>query len=374
MSSIVTTLQTFKDRFGVYPPSQMILMENGDYSTATMGSASVPGQSGMVNLVNGGVHTPTQGVGGVFLRDVSVQYLRRIWPQISLNTSGSAGNAPGIVTTGPAASQFFYDWNGNGVYDSGAYLLSGDECLAFFLGGIPTGEPHDNSAIRTGQGPPGCLGFSKNPINPTLPPIAGTATAGRDGPFYEFDSGRLVDWDQNGFWEFLPLRRPARVGGYAYFSSYEGSGYRPDDMNIDSTNTAATEPSGINSIPSSCGFIEYRVNWQRPAGYPAAYTPSYASPSPPTNSVLSPGPNPYTIGLPMNDSVPIVRYWKPDGFQLISPGINGDYGQGGAIERRPTARGSRSASPSTPAYEEVKEDDDTLTNFATIEVKDAGSK
>jgi type II secretory pathway pseudopilin PulG len=362
MNSLTTTLTSFKDRFGVFPPSQIVLREDGDYSTVTF--AALGGTNEVYN------YQPTQGVGAVCIREVSIQYLRRLWPQISLNIGTTAGNAPGIVTTGPPANQFFYDWNGNGQFDNTTFCLSGDECLVFFLGGIPTGEPRDNAAIRTGQGPPGILGFSKNPVNPTLPPIAGTANTGRDGPFYPFDSGRLVDWSRNGFWEFLPLRRPQPFGGYAYFSSYEGAGYRPDDMNIDTTGVASeTEPSGDNSI-LTVGYMEFRVNWQRPAGYPAAYTPSYATP--PLNSVLSPGPNPYTLGVPMNDTVPIVRYWKPDTFQLISPGLDGAYGQGGAVERKGAS--FLTQRPAQPSYQEARVDDDNLVSFATVQVRDASSQ
>jgi general secretion pathway protein G len=357
MNSIATTLQQFKDRFGVYPPSQIILREDGDYSSTATGGTNPPGWNDV----------PAQGVGAVLLLDLSVQYLRRIWPQMSLNTGPGAGVAPGVVTSGP--NPFFYDWNGNGVYDSTPWYLSGDECLVFFLGGIPTGEPRNNPAIRAGQGPPGVLGFSKVPANPTTPPIA-AAAAGRDGPFYTFDSARLVDWDLNGFWEFLPNRRPGQFGGYAYFSSYEGAGYRPDDMNIDSvTNPNATEPNGSVSTPT-VGFIEFRVNWQRPAGYPAPYTPTYGSA--PTTSVLSPGPNPYTIGPPMNDAVPLVRYWKPDSFQLISPSSDNAYGQGGAVER--LGSGVVVTRPTGPTYQEVREDEDNLVTFATVVLSDVTSQ
>src|SRR5262245_45153818 len=216
INSLTVALESFKDRFGVYPPSQIILREDGDYSDATMsGVNNIVSQSpnSTENLIFGGVHHPARGPGGVFLRDVTVQYLRRIWPQLPLNTGPTAGVAPGIVFP-PAANANYYDWNGDGTYTPGTFLLSGDECLVFFLGGIPIGEPVDNPSIRSGQGLPGTLGFNKQPFNPTIRPVAG-ASISRDGPFHEFDSGRLADWDQNGFWEFLPLRKSRPVCGYA---------------------------------------------------------------------------------------------------------------------------------------------------------------
>src|SRR5439155_12310413 len=171
INSLSLALQQFKDRYGVYPPSQIILREDGDYSTATLPVTGNIGGRG--NFGDGFVDYPAQGAGGVFLRSVSIEYLRRIWPQLQLNTGATAGPAPGMVTSGP--NQYISDWNGSGFFDNTTFLLSGDECLAFFLGGIPAGEPRDNPAIRTGQGAPGTRGFSKDPLNPTLPPIPGTA-------------------------------------------------------------------------------------------------------------------------------------------------------------------------------------------------------
>jgi hypothetical protein len=92
------------------------------------------------------------------------------------------------------------DWNGNGELDKGGFILEGDQCLVFFLGGIPACEPQ-----------PGFLGFFGNKSNPTKPGEQ------RIGPFYEFDSNRLVDLHHNGFYSYLDghLGKP-----YAYFSSY----------------------------------------------------------------------------------------------------------------------------------------------------------
>ena len=382
INSLVTQLQQFKDRFAAYPPSQIVLIENGDYSPSNWDT--IFGTSnGEVGESPWPACATSPGKDGVFLRSVSVQYLRRFWPQMQISETGPVSldlDASGDTIPGQYPDDYF-DWNGDlNPTPVGAtphvFFLTGDECLVFFLGGIPTGQYTDLSGTGNrpyGVGlnpksyPPGVLGFSKEPRYPMLPPVGGTAGAGRDGPFYEFDNGRLVDRDNDGFWEFIPLRKPTTLGGYAYFSSYDGAGYRPDDFNL------PTELTGYSSLPTSLSgsFIEFRVRWQRPTGYPAAYTPTYATA--PLTSVLSPGPNPYTIGPPMIDAVAIDRYWKPDGFQLISPGSDGAYGQGGAIERLDT-RSNRSMVTPGPAYEEVKEDNDNLSSFATTELKDAGSK
>jgi len=92
------------------------------------------------------------------------------------------------------------DWNGNGIAGDKPVVLEGDQCLVFFLGGIPAGGHV-----------PGCLGFSVSPKNPAFP------GGKRWGPFYEFTAERLVQIHGNRFYSYLDgyQRKP-----YAYFSSY----------------------------------------------------------------------------------------------------------------------------------------------------------
>lgn len=363
INSLVTALQQFKDRFGHYPPSQMILKEDGDY------------------IVGAGYFVPAAPQdNAVFFEELSVQYLRYYWPELVIHTrTGGPANPVtpleigDINGDGAVNASDFYDWNGDNV-KNGPWFLQGDECLVFFLGGIQSGQFLDSSGATlrpSGVGlnpktyPAGTLGFGKNSRWPMKQPVAGSASAGRDGPFYEFDSGRLVDRDTDGFWEFLPLRKPERIGGYAYFSGYDGTGYRPDDLNF------GTEFDSLITIPS-VGLIEFRVNWQVPSTYPAAFIGVEPVPTPQT-SVRSPGPNPYTIGPPMIDTVKTPRYWKPEAFQIISPGSDNHYGQGGAIERLGPGSTTPRAAPNG-AYEEARADDDNLVSFAGSAVKDVSSK
>ena len=88
-------------------------------------------------------------------------------------------------------------------------ILQGDQCLVFFLGGVP--------AKMDGQIE--CTGFAVNPQEPTQ------AGGDRMGPFFEFDPQRLWQDPGNGFLSYLDRygKQP-----YAYFSSYR----KPDGYNV----------------------------------------------------------------------------------------------------------------------------------------------
>jgi hypothetical protein len=117
----------------------------------------------------------------------SVEYLQALWPQLDL------------------APETRIDWNGDGRIQ-GDWVLEGDECLVYFLGGIPTSQ----------GGAAGCLGFSKDPHNPVAQDFDP-----RVGPFFAFPSDRLRDIHGRGFLSFLDYYGHP----YAYFSSYPVAGY-----------------------------------------------------------------------------------------------------------------------------------------------------
>src|SRR6185503_11718589 len=75
ISNLSTALQKFKDRFGVYPPSHFVLFEDGNYSAANWGRYFANGEVGA---------SPNQA--SICVRAVTVQYIRRIWPQLVINT------------------------------------------------------------------------------------------------------------------------------------------------------------------------------------------------------------------------------------------------------------------------------------------------
>lgn len=100
-----------------------------------------------------------------------------------------------------------HDLNADGDF-SDEFQLTGAECLVFFLGGL---RDADGSFI----------GFSKNPLVPFS-----TASANREGPFFEFDLDRLTDVDKDGFPEYGD---PLSEMPYLYASAERG-GYRSRDL------------------------------------------------------------------------------------------------------------------------------------------------
>jgi hypothetical protein len=149
-----------------YPPSRLWLSNNlDDYNPA--------------------------GDGQDALRAQSLSYLRRMFPRIDWNNPDSP-----------------IDWSGGRNPNFGPVILTGDQCLVFFLGGIP-------------QEGGGTLGFSTNAQNPT------DLTVGMKPPLFNFLSSRLClmgnspFYSYKDYWETQP---------YLYFSSNKvRNGYNPQD-------------------------------------------------------------------------------------------------------------------------------------------------
>ena len=117
---------------------------------------------------------------------------------------------------------------------------------------------------------------------------------GREHPLYEFDRKRLIDLDGDGYREYLDPY-PAQTKPYLYISSNEGSGYDLADLD-GAMDDVYRQGSGADAEP-----------------------------------------------------------WKPQGFQIISPGIDREYGYGGGYD---------------PNNDELQRDQqrkaefDNLTNFS----------
>lgn len=220
MQKIGSAITAFKTRFGVEPPSRIVICENpADWATEAQ----------------------------------SRRLLKQIWPQFDFAKARVGLDGDSSTST--------------------KVTLDGRECLVFFLGGMPDAGPgtSNSGALR---------GFSKNPSDPFA-----IDRGSRDGPFLEIDGGvtldtsvtppriithgRLVDSDNDRLPELIDTL-PSQTQPYLYFSSYGGAGYQAGD--------------------NGPGFSPY----YRDGGKSDAY--------------------------------------NSDGFQLISPGLNYEYGTGGVLD------------------------------------------
>jgi hypothetical protein len=199
--------------------------------------------------------------------------------------------------------------------------------LVFFLGGIAEFERDPGTGKEVPGRPIILHGFTDNPRNPGgVPDASNPATMARIDPFFDFEASRLLirtpvnspeDDAVAEFFDFnsqrprpankLPSYRsrlspPDTETPYAYFSSYDGMGYRANDCNF------IDEPG-----------TQFQERW------PTVTTSSTPHP-------FSPGPNPYTVteAAPPNDSN-VAQAYEPRKYQIIAPGPDGEYGTGGSL-------------------------------------------
>ena len=190
MSSIDKAIKDFKGRFGMDPPSFMVLYED----------AADWAPDNPAGVVSDAQHRACRAV------------IRQIWPDFGFNVN--------------------VDFNGDGSI-GGPVLLNGTECLVFFRGGM-----FSRGADTAGWADDAQVGFA-NPPNP----FATTSANNRTGPFFTFSLDRLVDIDNDGMPEYVdPL--PEQNMPYVYVSSYDGRGYQPYGLD----GTAGTDDDEIVNV------------------------------------------------------------------------------------------------------------------------------
>ncbi len=341
ISQLAQALGSFRTKYGDYPPSRIIINEGGYVNTTDTTS---------IGAISGAALDVSRGQ----LYQRTVTAFRKFWPRVVL-TQGSASTS----------TTFWYDFNGNGANDGGGaspveFYLQGNECLVFFLGGIP---------LPGAVNPQGMTGFGKNPANPFFNSIPPTATstspmysANRNPPFFDFDNSRLrYSASGHGMAAYVDSLNPANPqvpGIFAYFSTNNGTGYDPNDENVNNT-LFPSEGDTLNST------------------FPNPVTLSFLSSQPLVGGTApfvtgSPSPNPYTSGFPAG-SISNVTYQNSQSFQIVSAGVDGVFGVGGyynssapggsALLREDSGVGSsntlsNSTDPSLRTLER-----DNLTNF-----------
>src|SRR5262249_46947538 len=100
INQLAQALAEFKSKYGDYPPSRFLAVENGYYQT---GNTTLLSASGL-DPCSTGVGDITYGQ----LAQRSLAALRKFWPRVQLSTSGAVFSA---------TSTTWYDFNGNGVFD-----------------------------------------------------------------------------------------------------------------------------------------------------------------------------------------------------------------------------------------------------------------
>lgn len=170
LQKLEVALDKFKAEKGFFPPSKIILYAASDsyYSTP-----------------------PTSTTLGVFkdvFNQLSLQYVEALWPGLRDATTGKFTNVA---------------WAGPTTMPSTGVILEGDQCLVFFLGGIPNGP-----------GNIGLQGFSNNPADPST-------AGGERKRYFEFDNNRLVYRNGNPFPSYNDAFGVAhnRLQPFMYFSS-----------------------------------------------------------------------------------------------------------------------------------------------------------
>lgn len=322
LSIAVNKFQTEK---GVFPPSRMHLLESQKYSR-----------------------------GSEFDR-FSVEYLGKIFPNMRIHWS--QGNSGGTLV---ASDRYLWcDDKANGKDPAtpgswdGRYSLEGDETLVFFLGGISSFQRDSSTRGKVPDSPPVQLhGFSADPKNPSRvpnPQVAGSEQ--RTPKYFDFEGGRLFvravgsdggnlpyvndtatpassDWsiDPNDrVADKLPSYRDTfstsdEPRPYAYFSSYEGRGYRPWDCAI---------PNPFNSTEElRLGYFQLlypNVTSQEGGDSAQSHASNILGPNPYTSSETAPSASSGSKAASAVQSLERTR------FQIIAPGRDHMYGRGGQL-------------------------------------------
>ena len=268
------SLASFKTRMGDYPPSFVVIDESGQYGNNPAVVTAVSNFFTNVGGITNQTQLQTQTQKAI---DRSKRYMTKLFNR--------------------AAPQ--QDIDGDGAFNK-FWILEGDECLVFFLGGIP--RQIDTTTFEL-------TGFCKRPDGPLYGRNENNkATLNRANPFFEFKAERLVDFDKDGFPSYIDsLGTEEQSRPYVYFSSYGSNSYDPQDCNFN--------PAKMNYFPSLSDIMDMDTGTNFFRAFGGA-------------SGASISPNPYTTG----PAYPIGRspaWQKPQSYQIISAGSDRIYGFGG---------------------------------------------
>jgi general secretion pathway protein G len=218
----------------------------------------------------------------------SAQFLGRMFPRAPLPMKGG--------------TTVWIDWNGNGAMDTGHLDLEGEECLVFFLGGIP-------KVLATGVI---CTGFSTNPSDPSYH-THNTPAGDVVPPLFDFPSARLTLGPSGHAYVFLDSYGTGMP--YAYFSSYKSAnGYNRYYYDGFATNSDCASLTAINASGGSATLWPYASSMV--AGATPATPPTFLNPtgfqiiSAGKDGLFAPGSDPtVTTGSPV--------VWSPTSASMV---------------------------------------------------------
>jgi general secretion pathway protein G len=282
ISLLDQALASFKTRYGEYPPSFIVLDESGGYSNNTVVVNAVRAHFQTVGGITSSVQLDTQTTKAI---QRSERYLKRFFNRMGSTVQDIDGDGLPLAANPTQGAKY--------------WILEGDECLVFFLGGIPrlNGETFE------------LTGFCKRPDAPLYGRNENNKpTLNRENPIFEFKAERLVDFDGDGFPSYIDtLGTDEHSRPYVYFSAYGANAYDAQDCNIN--------PSAKNYFPSLSDIVDLDSgqNYFRQFG---------------GASGASISPNPYTTG-PAFPTGRSPAWQKPQSYQIISAGVDRVYGFGG---------------------------------------------
>ncbi len=278
VSNLEKAIGEFKLKYGVEPPSRIWLYEQADGWDAS---------------------TNTGDASDIRFRE-SKAVLKQIWPNIDFTYSAVTGNE--------------IDIDGNDAIGStnyGRIELRGAECLLFFLGGVCATEDGAGATLRGASGttpPSGTattvakwfpLGFSTNPSTPFI------RGGNRVGPFFEFESERILNIPGSATNRSMPEyldTLPGQIAPYNYASSYDGRGY--------------------NTSTDAGGYIQSYTDLN--LGSSSVVSPTFVYIETKTQDTADDDGDSNTSEYKA-DSIP----FNKSSFQIISPGIDQQFGTGG---------------------------------------------
>ncbi len=246
--------------------------------------------------------------------------IRQMWPRFDFSNCGGASNGA-VFATLPGTPAVVH--------------LNGAESLVFFLGGMIDGT---SGAF---------VGFAKDPAHPFTGASGPGAITNREGPFFEFKGartssgswvGRLMDVDGDSLPEYRDTL-PQQTRPYVYFSANSG--------NYAFVGLPSPAAYPFTTMTSSTAG----ATWCNTDGLGYAWnaTTSRFEHFPSSDLIHHAYYFPFNQAGGVSGARSSTAY-KPKGFQVISPGADGNYGTGGLFNPDNTS----TLSP---------QDRDNITNF-----------